>query len=54
MTSYQELYFHLFAAMADATEQLEQGKIILAHERLVRAQREAEAACVESDLLSEP
>jgi hypothetical protein len=54
MTTYKDLYFDLFAAAADATELLEQGKTILAHERLVRAQREAEAACVESDLLSEP
>ena len=53
MTTYKELYFYLFAAIADAVEHLEQGETILACDRLIRALREAEAACMEFDVLSD-
>lgn len=39
---YKGLYFKLFAAMADAVEELEQGELFRARERLIRAQQEAE------------
>ena len=48
MPDYKALYFKLFAAVADATEYLEQGQPFLAKERLIRAQQEAE-----EDYLSE-
>ena len=42
MPDYKKLYFKLFAAMADAEEQLEQGQPFLAKQRLILAQQEAE------------
>lgn len=39
---YEALYFKLFAAMADAVEELEQGEPFRAKKRLIRAQQEAE------------
>lgn len=52
-SSYKDLYFHLFGAMARAAEYLEQGNVILAYECLVTAQLEAEEACLEFDILPE-
>ena len=51
--NYKSLYFHLFGAMAQAVEYMEQGNIISAYECLVKAQLEAEEACLESDILPE-
>ena len=42
MPDYKALYFMLFAAMADAVEDLEQGQPFLAKERLISAQQAAE------------
>ena len=42
MPDYKGLYFKLFAAMADAVEELEQAELFRARERLIRAQQEAE------------
>lgn len=42
MTDYKSLYFKLFAAMADAVEDLEQQNYGEAKKRLIRAQQEAE------------
>ena len=42
MTDFRKLYFKLFAAMADAVEELEQGQPFLAKQRLITAQQEAE------------
>ena len=42
MPDFEKLYFKLFAALADATEYLEEGQPFLAKERLIRAQQEAE------------
>jgi len=53
LNSYRKLYFYLFAAMADAIEHLEQGETLPACDRLIRAQREAEAAHMEFDILPE-
>ena len=53
MTSYKELYFHLFRAMAQAAEHLEQGNTVLAYQCLIAAQQEAEAAFLEFDILPE-
>ena len=53
LDSYRKLYFFLFAAMADAVEHLEQGRTVLACDCLIRAQREAEAAHTEADILPE-
>lgn len=44
MPDYKALYFKLFAALADAVEDLEQGRPFLAKERLIRARQEAEEA----------
>ena len=51
MDSYKDLYFHLFAALADAMEYMERGNTILAYECLTRAQRETEEACLRQDVL---
>ena len=40
--NYEKLYFKLFAAMADAVEDLEQENYGLAKRRLIAAQQEAE------------
>ena len=53
MTSYKDLYCYLFRAMAQATEYLEQGNVILAYQSLVTAQQEAEEACLQFDILPE-
>ena len=42
MPDYKALYFKLFAAMADAVEQLEQENYGAAKQRLISAQQEAE------------
>ena len=42
MPDYQKLYFQLFAAMADAVEDLEQENYGSAKQRLIAAQQEAE------------
>lgn len=51
--TYRELYFRLFGAMAQATEYMEQGNVMLAYECLVSAQQEAEEVCLDSDILPE-
>lgn len=53
MHSYKELYFYLFAAIADAVEELERGQVILAVRRLIAAQREAEERVLELDIVPE-
>ena len=47
MPNYQELYFKLFAAMADAVEQMEEGNYGFAHKTLITAQQEAEEKYLE-------
>lgn len=42
MPDFETLYFKLFAALADAVEDLENGQPSLAKERLIRAQQDAE------------
>ena len=42
MPDYEKLYFKLFAAMADAVEELEQENYGAAKQRLILAQQEAE------------
>ena len=49
MPDYKALYFKLFAALADATEYLEQGQPFLAKERLICAQQEAEKEYVDEE-----
>ena len=44
MNFYQDLYYKLFGAMADAVESLEHGEPIAAQKALVAAMREAEDA----------
>lgn len=46
MSLYKELYFKLFAAMADAVEALGQCNCEKAMKRLVEAQQEAEEAYI--------
>ena len=46
MPDYKALYFYLFGQLAAALEELEQGKVVLAAERLIEAQREAERQAV--------
>lgn len=42
MQLYKELYFFLFAAIADAVDCLEKGDVWSAKERLIQAEQEAE------------
>lgn len=49
MPDYEKLYFKLFAAMADAVEDLENGKYAAARRRLISAQQEAEEAYLEDE-----
>lgn len=49
MPDYKALYFKLFAAMADAVEDLEQGQPFQAKERLIHAQQEAEEEYLEEE-----
>ena len=53
MTSYKELYFHLFNAMTDAIEDLEAGRIVTAIARMKSAQQETEEAHMAADILPE-
>ena len=46
MPDYKSLYFKLFAAAADAVDAIERQDYAKALERLVRAEREAEEACI--------
>ena len=46
MPNYKELYFHLFAAMADAVEAIDQMNFGAAREILIRAQQQAEEKCI--------
>ena len=46
MPDYKNLYFKLFAAMADAVEYLEEGQPFLAKQRLITAQQETEEECI--------
>lgn len=49
MKLYEELYFMLFAAMADAVEALENGETIAARKLLIAAQREAEEGVLNAE-----
>ena len=49
MPNYKALYFQLFAAIADAVEDLEQENYGIAKQRLVCAQQEAEEAYLEEE-----
>ena len=49
MTNFRELYFKLFAAMADAVELMEQKKYDQALRTLVRAQQEAEECYISGE-----
>ena len=42
MVDYKQLYFHVFAAVADAVEALEQSEPIRAKQMLIAAMQEAE------------
>ncbi len=42
MSNYKELYFKLFAAMADAVEHMENENYGLARQALITAQQQAE------------
>ena len=42
MSNYKELYFKLFAAMADAVEHMENENYGLARQTLITAQQQAE------------
>jgi len=53
MNSYKELYYYLFRSLAQATKYIEQGQILLAYEKLVSAQQEAESSCMEFDIIPE-
>ena len=49
MPDYRTLYFKLFAAIADAVEDLENGRQNIAKEKLINAQQEAEELYLDSD-----
>ena len=49
MTDYKKLYFKLFAAMADAVDDLEQENYGSARQRLICAQQEAEEEYVSAE-----
>ena len=48
MSLYKKLYFKLFAAMADAVEDIEQANYGKALQRLISAQQEAEEIYISS------
>ena len=53
MSDFKKLYFQLFAAMADAVEDLENGEVERARKTLIRAQQKAEEdylACGEDEI----
>ena len=49
MSLFEELYFKLFAAMADAVEDIENGNYGLAKQRLIDAQQEAEERYISAE-----
>lgn len=51
MTSYKELYFHLFNALTDAIRNLEAGRILPAIDTMKQAQQEVEETHLRSDIL---
>ena len=48
MNLFKELYYKLFAALADAVEALENGDPLLARDILIAAQQEAEERYIEA------
>ena len=46
---YKEMYYHLFNALTDALEQLENGQVVLARDILMRAQIETEEMYMDGD-----
>ena len=53
MNTYKELYFHLFNALTDAIENIEEGRVIIAIDRMKRAQIVTEEAHLQKDILLE-
>ena len=51
MNTYKELYFHLFNALTDAIEDIEEGRVITAIDRMKRAQLATEEAHLQKDIL---
>ena len=51
MTTYKELYFHLFNALTDAINELEQGQIVSAISRMKQAQIRTEARHLDLDIV---
>ena len=49
MDFYKDLYYKLFAAIADAVESLEHGEPIAARKALIAAMREAEGIVISVD-----
>lgn len=47
MPDYKELYFKLFAVIADTVDDLEQGNAEAAKQRLIRAEQDAEEQYLE-------
>ena len=53
MTTYKELYFHLFNALTDAICELEDGRVVTAILRMKHAQQAAEELHLETDIIPE-
>ena len=49
MSLYENLYYKLFAVIADAVESLEQGETIAARKALIAAMYDAEEAVVSTE-----
>ena len=49
MSLYRELYYQLFAAIADAVESLEKEEPVAARKMLIAAQRAAEERLLQSE-----
>ena len=49
MPDYQELYFKLFGAVADALEHMEEDNYGLARQTLIAAQQQAEEAYISEE-----
>lgn len=49
MPNYKELYFQLFAAMADAVEAVDHNNFGQARDILIHAQQNAEEQCITED-----
>ena len=51
MTTYKDLYYHLFNALTDAIEELEAGRVVIAIEEMKQAQIRTEEEVLKVDIM---